>query len=67
MNLYKKYINELVHSALHVPISILKTVHLFINDLFMVSYKYISKNTLTYVIIQHNVHLIPESKEHVPI
>lgn len=40
MNLYKKYINELVHSALQ-PISILKTIHLFINDLFMVSYKYI--------------------------
>ena len=45
MNLYKKYINELVHSALHVPISILKTVHLFINDLFMVSYKYILEYT----------------------
>ena len=27
----------------------------------------ISKNTLTYVIIQHNVHLIPESREHANI
>ena len=45
MNLYKKYINKLMNSALHVPISILKTIHLFINDLFIVSYKYILEYT----------------------